>query len=358
MVGKRAGAASLEALGPSTARAKSQKQRVRGAKPTTPEAAVSSAPRARCPNAPRRWVWELRTGKTSQLACGRWSCPVCGVKKRAAAEVVFESGMVKARSRGERLRLITLTDGTGDMDLPALYTAWNRLRTKLRRRGVLNEYAAVVEATAGGRLHLHVIATGRYIRQRTLAREAEAAGFGRIAHIKELRKGRAFDRAARYMAKYLSKQEEGSERAAAVASAATTRMRPVRTSRGWGMTVREAERIVVERWIAARGGTPALPVQDATWVMVTAADASDRFRVWHGREELSPDELAALLHDIADEFGLAALGFRLATPERLAGWSFDAWASAVPPPEGRSGIRLARPPRRVDPRRHQLSLPV
>ncbi|MCW3003537.1 MAG: hypothetical protein JWQ20_2835 [Conexibacter sp.] len=73
-------------------------------------------------------------------------------------------GCEAALGRGERVRLMTLTDGTGGgMATPEVSAAWNRLRTVLRKSGLLAQYAAVLETTEAGALHLHALTTGEFI---------------------------------------------------------------------------------------------------------------------------------------------------------------------------------------------------
>jgi len=283
----------------------------------TAQHAVSSARPTRCPNAPGGVMWDLRSGVAFKLSCGRWSCSACGHLKRQGAELRFRRGMELAAARGERVRFMTLTDGSGDLDMAALYAAWNRLAARLRRADLLQEYAAVVEAQASGRLHLHVLMTGQFIAQRRLSRMAAECGFGRIADIREMDSGKAGVAAsARYMVKYLAKQEADSERVAAVAAAAVRRVRPVRCSRGWGPSQRDAEREVVRRWMAERGASPKPPLPDPQWVLVLRGRGDSGIKVLRAGEAITAQELDALLHELAHPW-LAAAGLRVRTPERV-----------------------------------------
>lgn len=129
-----------------------------------------------------------------------------------------------------------------------LYTAWNRLRIKLRRSGDLREFVAVVETSAAGRLHLHVLMTGQYIPQHVLSRLAAEARFGAICDIREVKRA-AND--PRECAEYVAKELAGYVTKAKVESLTgktARRRRPVRQSRQWcGDSAREAERIVVQQ---------------------------------------------------------------------------------------------------------------
>lgn len=224
--------------------------------------------------------------------------------------------MELAAARGERVRFMTLTDGTGELKMPALYKAWNRLAARLRRAEDMREYAAVVEAQASGRLHLHVLMTGGFIAQRRLSVMAAECGFGRIADIRAMDGGeKGADASARYMAKYLAKQEAASERGAAVGAAAARRIRPVRCSRSWGLTQRDAEREVVGRWMAARGASPKPSLPDPQWVLVLRGRGAAGAKVLRAGEEVSVQELEALLHEAAHPL-LVEAGLRVRTAER------------------------------------------
>jgi hypothetical protein len=168
-----------------------------------------------------------------------------------------------AWERGERVRFITLTFGRGyrDLTMEDLRASWDDLAKLLRaggpapkqpprgsgpaaqdawrkacrrRRSRLGEYAAVVEqGTHGGRrLHLHVLATGEFIKQATLAKWARRCGFGQIAHITEVKRGSELALAsyASKMAGYVSKTGQVSDE---FLSRGAERVRPVRTSQNW-----------------------------------------------------------------------------------------------------------------------------
>jgi hypothetical protein len=126
--------------------------------------AVSRAKSSRCPNAYAFYVVSLSSHRAVLLPCGSWACVHCGRKKKEAARLMIEDGIARARARGHRVRFITLTSPSRQgLTMRELYVAFNRLRTKLRRSGHLREYFAVVETTQAGALHLHVLATGRYL---------------------------------------------------------------------------------------------------------------------------------------------------------------------------------------------------
>ncbi len=169
---------------------------------------------------------------------------------------------------------MTLTDGSGgQMTVADLYKSWNRLALALRREGVLREYAAVVETTEGGALHLHLLATGEFIPQRRLSALAARSGFGRVADVRAVKNDVEGERAAAYIAKevaaYVSKGK-----AEALASKTAQRRRPLRTSRGWGLSLAAAEKL-----LAAERATEGAERDVGPWLHLQAlADGSLRVR--------------------------------------------------------------------------------
>lgn len=241
------GAKRPSSLGASAASTYSQKQT--GTIGASPHNALNRARRTRCPNSRGYYIWSLSTDQAAELPCRRWDCSYCQQRKRAAAQRVIRVGLETAWGRGERVRFMTLTDDSaGELTVAGLYDAWNRLRARLtrdRRDGrYVNEYAAVVEVQTRGALHLHVLMTGRYIKQRDLVGMALDAGFGRCTDIREVKQSRATD--ARGSADYVTKQLAGyltKQAAAALGDKTNERRRPLRTSRGWadGLSLRKAE---------------------------------------------------------------------------------------------------------------------
>jgi hypothetical protein len=182
--------------------------------------------------------------------------------KRLAAIAMFQHGLSVADSEGYKARLATLTDGSrGELDLPALYSAWGKLTKRLERRGLLGEYALAVETTPKrGFLHVHAILTdgkrgGGYIPHRLLSEQAQASGFGKVVDIRAitdipqrsdlasyLTKSGMLTREAVLLGSYLTKQG-----AAQTLQAKTIkRVRPFRVSRGWAIGIREAEKQLAE----------------------------------------------------------------------------------------------------------------
>jgi len=130
---------------------------------------------------------------------------------------------------------MTLTeDPKRPLDVAGLSKCWNQLRTELKQKSLLDQYAAAFEVTKKGRPHLHVVYTGQFIKQTKLANWAERVGFGRVTDIREIKFDLEEDdkRSASYISKemagYISKSK-GAEAGKLVAK----RRRPLRTSQGW-----------------------------------------------------------------------------------------------------------------------------
>lgn len=194
------------------------------------------------------------------MSCRAWGCPGpgCGPRKKAAACRAIEIGMTRAFLANRRVRFLTITDDeAGEMTVADLYESWHKLRIKLRRKGLLDQYAAVVETQKRGALHLHVIATGQYIEQELLTELATWAGFGYVTDIREVKRyGKHKKNVASYVAKELAAYV--SKEGASLAAKANVRRRPVRFSRGWGCSLRTAERLIADE-IAAEFGEPRDP---------------------------------------------------------------------------------------------------
>jgi len=154
--------------------------------------------------------------------------------------------MVEAQNRGERLRFMTLTeDPKRPLDVAGLSKCWNKLRTELKQKNLLKQYAAAFEVTKKGRPHLHVLFAGEFIHQRKLASWAERVGFGRVTDIRAVGFDLAGDdqRSAAYIAKEMAGYVSKSKGASA-GKLVAQRRRPLRTSQGWypgGMKRAEAE---------------------------------------------------------------------------------------------------------------------
>lgn len=265
---------------------------MRTADPSLVAAAILDAKRSPCPGFRGWWAFSLSTETAYPQRCGKWTCPYCGRFKRAAAQLALARGIEREFAAGRRVRFITLTDESGDMDVAAVTDAWKwlvgRLRTsrKGRRRptggwasrprpSYLREYAITIEAHRSGALHLHGLLTGQFIPQTWLTLQARDAGFGRVSWISEVRPGGAGD-LARYLApavgidvgseveaavrrmtvaRYMTQAEKWG--LAPVAARSARRLRPVRLSRGWpGGTLTQAEGDLIALMFAGQDRDP------------------------------------------------------------------------------------------------------
>lgn len=223
--------------------------------------AVARAGESRCERS-RYVLASLSTETAFNVACRSWACDHCQLAKGRAARELLRRGMRAASERGDELRFLTVTDGSarGTMTVAQLSAAWDNLAELLRaggpapprppkgsgaeaqarwraacraRRSYLSEYALVLEVgQRGGRLHAHVILTGRYVPQRKLALWAKRCGFGSVVDIRAIDAGRASE-----VAIYATKLADYATKAAGALPASKVvgrkRLRVLRTSRGW-----------------------------------------------------------------------------------------------------------------------------
>lgn len=232
---------------------------------------VAAAPKTRCKNTAGLFVASVIGGVAYPLSCGRWDCPApsCGGLKKLAARELFTGGVQAAWARGERVRCLTLTAPSKSMTLADIYAGWNRVRSALKRRGVLDDYAAVVELQERGAPHLHVLATGKFIRQGDLSaivqgRPTSRGRFGPVVDIREVRSTGPRSLVGNYlvkqvgseMAAYVSKAK-AEERSRLQAVGGRSKNRPIRSSRLWypgGLAA--AEESVKAGWSAESGVIP------------------------------------------------------------------------------------------------------
>jgi hypothetical protein len=251
---------------------------------------VTRAGESRCERS-RFILASLSTNNASALACRSWSCPTCQRAKWFAARELVARGMRAAFERGDEVRFLTLTDGSrnGTMTIPQLSEAWDDLAKLLRaggpaparpargsgaaaqgrwrsaclaRKSLLSEYALVLEVgPRGGRLHAHVVLTGRYIHQPKLAAWARRCGFGSVVDIRSVNASSA-EEVARYSSKLAGYSAKAGQEVAQMRSRAARRLRPLRTSRGWypgGLRQVEAD-------LGIRGNSPSDDV--GPWVLL------------------------------------------------------------------------------------------
>jgi len=142
------------------------------------------------------------------LRCRSWSCPKCRPRRQRRLKWQALSG--------NPVTFITLTckpdlhASPGDA-ARALTRAWRAARRAIEAeyQGAKGEYLTVVEATARGWPHLHVLTTRRWIDQRWLSQLWQRLTGAHIVDIRRVSNARM---AASYVAKYLGKAPARFER--------------------------------------------------------------------------------------------------------------------------------------------------
>jgi hypothetical protein len=163
------------------------------------------------------------------------------------------------------------------MTYAELGESWNRVRSILKKNGLLKEYVSVVELQERGAPHLHVIATGEYIPQKQLAQWASASGFGAVTDIRAVRgtgpksiTGYVLKQLSHELAGYVTKAktEELKKRAAEDGKTKRKQVRPVRPSKNWypgGFAA--AEKVALAN-LAAQMGREEGPKDEGPWFVV------------------------------------------------------------------------------------------
>lgn len=223
------------------------------------KAAVAAARTPSCERFSGLWFVSASTRRAVPQRCQSWGCYSCSNFKRLAAVYLIHLGIEKAHEQGRRVRFVTLTDGArGAMTTADLYKAWTKLCLRLRRRALLGEYVAVVEAQARGALHLHVLMAesdrgGGWVAQAELSELVAACGFGPICDIRlvETRPENAWEVADYFAKSVVPIHDEATDLGSYVAKASRShalaersgkRVRPLRKSNGWyGGGLSEAE---------------------------------------------------------------------------------------------------------------------
>jgi hypothetical protein len=229
--------------------------------------AIKGGRQPQCHNFRGLWFVSASSLTAVPQRCKRWDCPSCVKLRRTAAVMLIQRGIEKAQSAHGRhaVRFVTLTDdAAGEMDAAGLYSSWQKLALRLRRRDLLGEYVGAVELQERGALHLHVLAAessrgGGYIQQAALSEMANASGFGPVCDVRTVAPAAsAGELPADYLTKGFQANGEAVELAGYVAKSGATeaaklkvseRMRPLRVSRGWyGGGLRAAEAEVLALW--------------------------------------------------------------------------------------------------------------
>ena len=136
------------------------------------------------------------------VRCKSWSCPKCAPIRRR---------QLRAKAyAGNPTTFITLTSnphyGIDPTDrAKRMAEAWRKLLRRIEQKYHYGKiaYLIVIEATARGEPHMHVLARTKYIDQKWLSQQWEDLTGAKIVHIKKIdNQGQA----ARYVAKYTSKK--------------------------------------------------------------------------------------------------------------------------------------------------------
>ena len=140
----------------------------------------------------------------TQPPCNRWRCPRCANIKAFKLQKRMEL------TRPNRFLTLTHLPKDGESPQEALRRMrkdWHVLQRRLQRANSHTSlrYLLVVEWTGAGFPHFHILLNSRYLPQRTISRMwREIHG----APIVDIRRVRQPKRAAKYLAKYLSKHTE------------------------------------------------------------------------------------------------------------------------------------------------------
>ncbi len=234
-------------------------------RPMAVAGAIEAHPGGLCPRSRGSWlVGNDGSGKPAGVVpvrCQSWRCPHCSKLLSLSAYCCLADGL----ARSDRTRLITLTDGSnGALDVAGLYCAWQKLTLRLKRRGLLGDFAYTLELSPRRNLlHMHCLMAeskrgGGYIDAKELSNQAAASGFGKIVDIRQVADGSpVLPSLSAYLAPEAWKSEElknlahyctkSSAEALALKSAA--RVRPFRTSRNWpGGSLRSCEAQLMDEW--------------------------------------------------------------------------------------------------------------
>ena len=169
-------------------------------------------------------VWEDTFGVVSGVVrsrrCGRWDCPVCGVKKvdklRLKLKGALYSRFEEVQKRGETdgwkyLKFLTLTCYR-DFDSPAaaydvMAKGWNKLVTAMKKKHGTIEYFKVVEPHEDGYPHLHVLLwTKEYIPFAWIQKLWVKYEVGKFVNINnKTDKFQTINHVVNYITKYLTK---------------------------------------------------------------------------------------------------------------------------------------------------------
>lgn len=263
-------------------------------------AAVKRAGEPMCSRFRGYWLISSPGGEVAvPVRCRSHRCPHCRKFKALAAAVVLQRGLDRAEGRA---RLLTLTDGRGDMTSADVRQAWQRLAGRLRRRGLLGDFFTSLEATKKGRLHLHVLVIeaergGGFVEN--LGELAEASGFGRVADVRAVETGSGSKSLGQYLTKggvcgetaklasYLTKTASADEE---LREKLGERLRPVNVSRGFlGGSLTETEKEICRHF--AEAAEAEVPEVWEMWREEELATTREEWREFSRSRELKDHDL-------------------------------------------------------------------
>jgi hypothetical protein len=171
----------------------------------------------KCPNSSTNsYILDNKTGKTFEIGCGRWDCPVCGEKKMWR----LKKAIFNCIKSWERVRMMTLTVSSNysesrEQHYMFLQECWRRFITELRRTKSLRkdqrnfQFIRVPEEHQSGYMHMHCLVDS-FLEVKTLftiwqhiihetSKDPFLAGSVVMSTIPSAADG------ARYLSKYISK---------------------------------------------------------------------------------------------------------------------------------------------------------
>lgn len=148
--------------------------------------------------------------------CKQWNCPYCSELNRQYWVQQATRGTIIITSEGREVQFVTVTSRNYATPASSLYffkQNWPKLSRRMKyKTNLWKEYAGkdwayflVPERHKSGVLHAHILAASHISSEKIWKDAAWQAGFGYIVDVEELVTPAG---AARYVAKYLTKQSE------------------------------------------------------------------------------------------------------------------------------------------------------
>lgn len=111
--------------------------------------------------------------------------------------------VISGLERGGKFRFLTLTSSNTSPD--TCQRSWRVLYMRLKRRGLIEGYIKVPEASKNGKQHLHVLIRGDYIARAMIAEWWKEIHGAKVIDIRRVKGSSTKYQLASYMAKYMSK---------------------------------------------------------------------------------------------------------------------------------------------------------